>query len=69
MRTGIPCNENSFFPVKKTYREFPVSLTEFGFAVWLPEDKVSVRITWDMYTTLMLLCKNKIFSKDDADIL
>ena len=33
MRTGVPCNENRFFPVKKTYREFPVSLTGFGFAV------------------------------------
>ena len=34
MRTGVLCNENRFFPVKKTYREFPVSLTWFGFAVW-----------------------------------
>ena len=33
MRTGVPCNENRFFPVKKTYREFPVSLTGYGFAV------------------------------------
>jgi hypothetical protein len=40
-RTGVPCNENRFFPVgidlqgvPCTYREFPVSLTGFGFAVY-----------------------------------
>ena len=33
MRSGVPCNENRCFPVKKTYREFPESLSGFGFAV------------------------------------
>ena len=30
MRTGVPCNENLW---ELTYREFPVSLKGFGFAV------------------------------------
>ena len=33
MRSGVPCNENRSFPVKKTYREFPESLSGSGFAV------------------------------------
>ena len=43
MRTGVPCNENRFIPVRidlqgvpcKSYREFPVSLTGVGFAVYI----------------------------------
>ena len=39
----VPCNENRFFPMEidlqgvlcKPYREFPVSFTGFGFAVYM----------------------------------
>ena len=36
MKTGVPCNENRFFPVGIDLQGFPVSFTGFGFAVWSP---------------------------------
>ena len=35
MRTGVPCNEDRFFPVGIDLQGFPVSCTGFGFAVQL----------------------------------
>ena len=35
MRTGVPCNENRFSLWELTYRGLPVSVTGFGFAVYV----------------------------------
>jgi hypothetical protein len=41
MRTGFPVMKTGFSLKELTYREFPVSLTGFGFAVyhWLKDVK------------------------------
>ena len=47
MRTGFPVMKTGFSLWELTYREFPVSLTGFGFAV-LWQMKVAGKILWKL---------------------
>ena len=55
MRTGFPCNESGFSLWELIYREFPVSLTGFGFTVWTAQEG-----HWCSYRVLTKIRKIKL---------
>ena len=62
MRTGFPVIKTGFSLWELTYREFPVRLTGFGFAVYLGISKDDFKITRVPDQNDMKLCPITIWN-------